>query len=188
MATITITTSRTYNAEDYFYQHVGSENAQQSIDEISDCLDDFLDFVGAKRGARAEWYYGCQCRGLYADTPNIDEYHLPEADSYPEKLWCDYDFKNAWAPHAKRISILRDAYAKCRQMSDKYWQRDWDKFTIWDARLSYARRAFYEEVDSALADVCNAAERLMGAECDYWYSHEAFEEWILENQDMLDED
>lgn len=176
MATITVTTSKVWDAEDYFYQHVGSDNAQYSIDEISDRLDDFLDFVGSKRGARAEWYYSCQCRGLYADAPEIDEDYMPDVDSYCEKLWCDYDFKQAWGKHAKRISILHDALAKCTRMANKYWARRdtrWDDFTIWDARMENVRRMFYDEVEDALQDVCWAAERLMRAECDYWYSHEA---------------
>ena len=189
MPTITITTSRTYTAEDYYYENIAPDWSQFAIDDIHSSLERFLDGIGASLDPRSEWSWCTPHSGLHASA-NYDAIYYP-TPPVPDatELWCDCDFVPIWADARPRLEMISHTWPHLDVKATRAWERNLtDKYEHYQRRADALAAAYFALMDETLEAICDKAEWLMDDSCNYYYNDEACAEWIANNENLFDEE
>lgn len=206
-----LTDEQRERARDYFFGYEGQAEweLQFTIDEIWEALKIGLELAGGEMNRHSEWGYAVQHNGLLADSIEMARYQdgyyeefiegmnygkpfygvLPEF--FPGSgMWCDHDISAAFNAHMPEllekwkltydaVNAYYDAYCAWENGDVPYEDYPNELESImYDVWGDYATAH-----EDALNDMCAAAEKLLDESADYYYSDEAFWNWLNDFDD-----
>lgn len=180
---------------DYYFDSEINWLTENEENEVIDSLVKGLELANGKLGDKWEYSWSTQNRGIYAESM-YDYYYFGEGvflDEAPEPLpeffpnsglWCDNDFANAYNAHISELqSLFSEAFDLWNEFDefDSDWYMDDARVKEHDAienALDDVMADLIKIHTEALNDMCNAATKLLNSSYDYYYSDEAFGNWL----------
>lgn len=204
-----LTDEQREQAREYFFEYDGQAEfeLQCCINDVWESLKIGLDLAGGEMSRDSEWAYYDYSNGLSAESVEMNRYNdgyyegfiegmnygKPFYDKLPESfpgsgMWCDNDISAAFNAHMpeliKKWNATSDAVNAYYDAYCDYDNGDTEDYP--DELESVMYDVWYEYAlahENALNDMCEAAEKVLNVNADYYYSDEAFENWLNDFSD-----